>query len=128
ALPAVLQEVGVRAAGVFERVGQDRQVVEGSLSVDRMSDGNNRGDLPGGVNADGPEGVAEDVAKEPNLHTVGLLQSRFPEGFLLRAARPGQQIRGAMLRPWEGGQSANVQSISEERGGQGGRSFLLLFG
>jgi hypothetical protein len=64
------EQVGVRAAGVFEGVGQDRQVVEGAVVVDVPGD---RGDgavvplQPRGFGGDRAERVAEDVADEISL-------------------------------------------------------------
>ena len=43
-LPAVVQDVGVVAAGVFEGVGEDGQAIEGTFVVDGLSQG---GDVAG---------------------------------------------------------------------------------
>jgi len=37
-LPAVAEDVGIRAPGVFKGVGQDGQAVEGSLIVDGLGE------------------------------------------------------------------------------------------
>ena len=50
------EDVRVGAAGVFEGVGQDRQVVEGAIVVDAAGDGRDGGVVPGepgGVDGDG---------------------------------------------------------------------------
>ena len=41
------QNVGVVATGVFQRVGQDRQPVEGTLGVDRLRNTANGAVAPG---------------------------------------------------------------------------------
>jgi hypothetical protein len=46
-LAAVVQDVGVVAAGVFEGVGKDRQAVEGAVGVDRLGQSNNVAGQPG---------------------------------------------------------------------------------
>ncbi len=62
--PAVEQEIGVRAAGFFERIREDRQTVEGAFPIDGGSEGHGGRREPGGIGDDGAEGVAEDVADE----------------------------------------------------------------
>jgi hypothetical protein len=43
------QEVGVRAAGLFESVGEDRQVLKASVIVDALGDFRDYITLPGEV-------------------------------------------------------------------------------
>jgi hypothetical protein len=61
------EDVGVGAAGVFEGVGQDAQVLEGPLVVDAAGDGRDGAGVPlqpRGVDGGGAEGErAEDVAE-----------------------------------------------------------------
>ena len=59
------QEGGVIAAGLFEGVGQDGQVVEGRLLVARPGQGDQTGCPPGRVESQGVEGeAAEEMAEE----------------------------------------------------------------
>src|SRR5262245_32137852 len=58
-LPAVLEDVGVVAAGVFERVGEDWHPLEGAVIVDGLSESDGVGGAPGRIERDGTEGVAE---------------------------------------------------------------------
>src|SRR4051794_14799599 len=72
--PAVLQELGGGAAGVFEGVGEDSKpsriefparqnaIVKGGLG--KLAD---RGREPDGVEGHGVEGVANDVSEEGHL-------------------------------------------------------------
>jgi hypothetical protein len=65
---AVGEDVRVVAAGVFEGIGQDRHAVEGTVVVDAASERDDGGREPGGIDGDGPEGIAEDVAEQPAAH------------------------------------------------------------
>ena len=56
------------AAGVHERIGQDRHPLEGLIVVDRPGEADNVGRSPTRVEGHGAEGVAEDVANK--LRTV----------------------------------------------------------
>jgi hypothetical protein len=80
-LPAVVQDVGVVASGVLERIGQDRHPVECSLSVDAFSQSDGGFGTPRSFNGDGAEGIAEDVSEEVALSFLfngfSLLTSRF---------------------------------------------------
>ena len=64
---AVVQDVGVVAAGVFEGVGEDRQAVEGAVVVDGLGKGGDVRCSPGGMERDGAERVAEDVTNQIRL-------------------------------------------------------------
>src|SRR5262249_15111079 len=66
-LPAVGQDGLVGAAGVFEGVGQDRQVVERPLIVDAASEGGDVLPEPAGFGGNGAERVAEGVAEQAGL-------------------------------------------------------------
>src|SRR5947209_19283311 len=64
--PKVAQDVRVRAAGLFEGVGQDGHTVEGPLVVDGLGNfghGAAAPNKPRGVDAGWPEGIAYGVAK-----------------------------------------------------------------
>ena len=62
-LAAVVQDVGIVAAGVFEGVGEDGQTVEGAFIVDRLREGRHGGGEPGGIDGHGTERVAEWAAR-----------------------------------------------------------------
>ena len=62
-LAAVVKDVRIGAAGVFERVAEDGHPVEGPAVVDGLCQRDDGGRLPGGIDGDGAEGVAEDVAE-----------------------------------------------------------------
>ena len=69
-LTAVVQDVSFAASGVFQSIGQDRKSVECSLLVDGLSKFHVRSVIPlkdGGVQGNGPEGVAEDAAEQVGL-------------------------------------------------------------
>src|SRR5262249_21263206 len=66
-LSAVVQDVGIVAAGIFEGVGEDGQAVEGSVVVDRLGQGDDVRCSAGGVESDRAEGVAEDVSDKGTL-------------------------------------------------------------
>jgi hypothetical protein len=72
-LPAVVQDVLVRAAGVFQSVGQDGHAVEGAVGVNRLGDGGDGGGQPGALEGDGTEGVSGNVNNEATDHFVSLL-------------------------------------------------------
>ena len=57
ALVAVGEDVGVVAPGILQRIGQDRQAVEGTVGVDAPGELDDRGGEPGGVE-DGGAGRA----------------------------------------------------------------------
>src|SRR5262249_18322749 len=63
-LPAMVEDVAVSAAGVFQRVGQDRHAVEGAFLVDRRGETGEIAGLPGGIDDHGAEGVAEDITDQ----------------------------------------------------------------
>src|SRR4051812_30949432 len=48
-LPAVKQDVRVVAAGFFQRIGEDRHAVEGTVGVDAVGEGDNGGRAPCGI-------------------------------------------------------------------------------
>jgi hypothetical protein len=56
-LSAVIQDVLVGAAGIFEGVGQDRQAVEDAVVVDGLGKTGDRGREPGMVECDRAEGA-----------------------------------------------------------------------
>jgi hypothetical protein len=62
-LPAVVQDIGIVAAGVFESVSKDGEAVEGSVIVDGLGQGGDVRRSPGGVERDGAEKGSEDAAK-----------------------------------------------------------------
>ena len=66
-LPAMVQDVGVIAASVFEGIGEDGQAVEGAVVVDGLSQGGDVRRSPGGVERDGAEGIAEDSTEQVGL-------------------------------------------------------------
>jgi len=61
---AVAQDVGVVAAGVFERIGQNRHPVERTLRVDGRRERNDRFASPSRVEGDGTERIASNAAEE----------------------------------------------------------------
>lgn len=66
-LAAVLQNVGICAAGFFQRVGQDRQVLKAAFVVDRPGEGDGGWSAPSWIEGHGAEGVAEDVTHQMRL-------------------------------------------------------------
>src|SRR5207249_2111254 len=69
-LAAVAQEGPVRAAGLFEGVREDGQLVERLLLVEGPGHAGGRGPLrtqPGGIEPRRPEGVAEKLAQQLTL-------------------------------------------------------------
>src|SRR5262249_44975817 len=66
-LAAVVEDVGVRAAGFFKSICQDRHPAEGPLLVDGLGDPTNRAVIPGKPgrsNVNRAKRVPEKVAKE----------------------------------------------------------------
>ena len=51
-LAAVLKDIGVVAAGVFEGIGEDREAVEGAVVVDGLGKGSDIGSEPLPTNMD----------------------------------------------------------------------------
>src|SRR5262245_2962898 len=94
-LPAVVQDVGIVAAGVFKGVGEDGQALEGFLIVvDGLGQGGDVGCAPGGVQSGGVGGVAEDVSEQAAV--IGLFcacNSRFL-GIFVRCLLVNNGIRG----------------------------------
>jgi hypothetical protein len=68
---AVIQDVGMVAAGFFERIGQNRHVFKAALIVNGSRDGSDGG-APGGIECHGAEGIGEDTANK-----VGLFREKF---------------------------------------------------
>src|SRR5262249_23251480 len=64
---AVLQHIGVVAARILQRVGEDRQPVEGAVSVGALGERDDGGGKPGGIDRYRAEGGAEDVADKGSL-------------------------------------------------------------
>src|SRR3954453_17546304 len=78
---AVTQQVGVGAAGLFEGVGEDRQVVEGAVVVDLPGDRGYGAVVPGqprGIDGDRAERVAEDLTKNVAMCCILRLSGREP--------------------------------------------------
>src|SRR5271165_5617954 len=74
-LPAVAQDVLVRAASVFQGVGQDRQAVEGAVGVDGLGEAGDGRREPFALGGDRLEGVAKDAGE--NVFLFLLRQVRF---------------------------------------------------
>ena len=55
---AVEEDIGIRAAGFFQRIGEDGESVEGPVGVDGRRDGDDGRREPSGIGDDGTEGVA----------------------------------------------------------------------
>lgn len=70
----VSQELSVGAAGFFEGIGEDGQLLEGAVGVHGLGDGGDRGGEAGGVEVDRMEGV-EDVAEHLALRNIFLRKS-----------------------------------------------------
>jgi hypothetical protein len=67
---AMVQNVGIVAAGVFEGVGKDGHTIKGTLIVDVLCDAANRAVVPGEpveLHGDGTEWVPEDVTEKVTL-------------------------------------------------------------
>ena len=62
-LPAMIQNVGVGAAGVFEGVGEDGEAVEGTVGVDGFGELRDGGGEPRAIEVDGAEGVADNFSQ-----------------------------------------------------------------
>ena len=58
------QQLGRAAPGIFERVSQDRQSVEGAVGVDALGESDGGRGPPGKFEGDGAERVAEDLAED----------------------------------------------------------------
>ena len=58
---AMSKDIGCITTGILQGVGQDREAVEGAVLVAAFCESNDSSGPPGGVNRDGPEGIAEDV-------------------------------------------------------------------
>src|SRR5581483_11351896 len=63
----VVEDVGVRAAGVFKGVGEDRHPVKGFLVVDASGECENSGCQPTGFGSRGAKRIAKDVAYQTRL-------------------------------------------------------------
>src|SRR5205823_743354 len=71
---AVVEQLRLGAAGVFEGVGEDGQALEGRLVVQRAGQADDQAVVPGqpgGVDPDGPERVAGNVAEQAGLFAGG---------------------------------------------------------
>ncbi len=82
-LAAVIQNVGVGAAGFFKGIGQDGHTVEGTLIVDGLGDFLHRAVVlgqPRAMDGDGAEGIAEDVTEGAALATKLNLPAVPPAG------------------------------------------------
>jgi hypothetical protein len=64
----VIEQIGVRAARIIQRVGQDREPVEGAVVVDPAGEGDNGLGPPGRIECGRAERVADDVAEEVGLN------------------------------------------------------------
>jgi hypothetical protein len=64
--PTVEQEVGVRAAGFFERIREDWQAVEAAILIDGIGDGDSGRGEPCGIGDDGSERIVTNYV-EANL-------------------------------------------------------------
>ena len=62
--PAVLQDLGVLAAGVLKCIGKDRHRGEVPGVVHLLCEVYHCGGEPGWIESDGVEGVAEDVSEQ----------------------------------------------------------------
>src|ERR1700728_4434690 len=60
----VAQDVLVRAAGIFEGIGQDRETIKGMVGVDGLDEGNDGGAKPGRFQGDWAERVSEKLSEE----------------------------------------------------------------
>ena len=61
-LTTVVEDIVVVAFGVLQRVGQDRQPLEGAVIVDAPCDSDGDLGAPGGFEGDRAKRVAEDLA------------------------------------------------------------------
>ncbi len=66
-LPAVFQEGGVLAAGVFEGVGEDGEAVEGSVLIDGLSQRDNIAGKPERGEGHRMERITEDITDDPAI-------------------------------------------------------------
>src|SRR5262249_22250587 len=83
-LAAVVQNVGVGAACLFESIGKNGHSVKGFFIIDGLSESGHVGCQPGSIDGDRTEGVAEDVTDQgafawyirPTVsHTVSVITS-----------------------------------------------------
>src|SRR5690349_5601475 len=65
--PAMRQNIGVVAAGLLQRVGEDGQAAEGTVLVDAPGGAVDGRGAPGRVEGDGAEEVAEEAAEKGGL-------------------------------------------------------------
>jgi hypothetical protein len=63
----VVQDVRVVATGILKSIGQNRHRREIARIVHLLGEGEDGGGEPGGIEADGAEGVAEDVTQQIHL-------------------------------------------------------------
>jgi len=68
-LAAVVEDIGIGAASVFEGVGEDGEAVEGAVSVDGIGEALDGRRFPSQVEGDRSEGVADDVTEQGRLHS-----------------------------------------------------------
>src|SRR5262249_2400638 len=63
----MLQDVGIVAAGLFQRVAENRHALEGPPVVDSLGEGDDVGGAPNRIDGHGTERVAENVTEESSL-------------------------------------------------------------
>src|SRR5512145_2042738 len=68
--PAMLDQVGVRAARGFEGVGQQRHAVESALRIDAIGKGPHLSGQPGGTHRSRAEWISEEAVDEGSLLPV----------------------------------------------------------
>jgi hypothetical protein len=68
-LPAVVQDVGIIAAGVFEGVGEDGQAVEGAVIVDALCQSDGVSCSPRKIRVGGTKRIAGNVAEDASKTT-----------------------------------------------------------
>jgi hypothetical protein len=73
-LSAMVQNIGVRASGIFEGVGQDGQAVERTVGVDRLSEGNGISRAPSSVKGHETIWIAEGAPKDIALSILLVLK------------------------------------------------------
>src|SRR4051794_20843562 len=69
-LAAVVEDLGVGAASVFEGIGEDGEAVKGAIFVNPSRQLRDRITQPGRVNSHGMKRVAENAAEESRLYGV----------------------------------------------------------
>jgi hypothetical protein len=91
-LPTVSQDVLIRAAGILQGVGQDRQAVEGAVVVDGLGEGNDAWSKPARIN--------RDQVKWLHAHNVIVLGSPMSHRDLIpyRYVRIPNPVNGKLLR------------------------------